>query len=293
MKLKDIQNIYHQELDVIYGKEEVSSFFNLLIEYCYRISRIQLVLNPEITITKAEQNPIFDALNRLKNQEPIQYILGETTFYNLPIKVDKNTLIPRPETEELVHWLIQDFTKNQHEKAPQILDIGTGSGCIAIAMAKNLPNAKIYALDVSKNAIDKAVENAKLNQVTISFFHADILNYQSLSNELKNIKFDAIVSNPPYVRNLEKLQIKPNVLNNEPHLALFVKDENPLQFYQAIAQFSNTNLKPKGKLYFEINEYLGEEMVSLMQANNFEDIILKKDIFDKNRMLKAVKKTNF
>ncbi|MBU2940631.1 peptide chain release factor N(5)-glutamine methyltransferase [Lacinutrix sp. C3R15] len=287
MKLKAIKETFHKALDVIYGKEEVSSFFYLLIEsYCH-FTRLKLALEPEKTISKAEEELLLQALNRLKEQEPIQYIIGETEFYGLPFKVNKNTLIPRPETEELVEWVIASRKKNT---PLTILDIGTGTGCIAISLAKNLPNATVYALDVSAKAIEKAKENAALNDVEVEFIEADILKEKSWNLKFSNLKFDIIVSNPPYVRNLEKQEMSTNVLANEPHIALFVEDNNPLQFYSAITTFAIANLKPKGELYFEINEYLGKEMIALLQENNFENIELKQDIFGKDRMLKGIKK---
>ena len=286
MKLKTIKEAFHKELDAIYGKEEVSSFFYLLIEsYCY-FTRLKLALEPEKTISKAEEELLLQALNRLKEQEPIQYIIGETEFYGLPFKVNVHTLIPRQETEELVEWVIASNKKN---KPLTVLDIGTGTGCIAISLAKNLPNAKVYALDVSEKALEKAKENAVLNEVEVTFVSADILNHSTCDLKLENIDFDIIVSNPPYVRNLEKQEMRTNVLANEPHLALFVEDDNPLQFYNAITAFAIAKLKGKGELYFEINEYLGEEMLALLQENDFKDIELKKDFFGKDRMLKGVK----
>ncbi|WP_241492458.1 peptide chain release factor N(5)-glutamine methyltransferase [Lacinutrix himadriensis] len=289
MKLKEIQQTFHKELDVIYGIDEVNSFFYLLIEAFCDFSRMKLALDPGKTITKVEEDAIRDALQRLKEEEPIQYILGETEFYGLPFRVNENTLIPRTETEELVDFIKNDVTSSAVEKSISILDIGTGSGCIAISLAKNVPNAKVYALDVSAKAIEKAKENAALNNVEVEFIEADILNEKSWGLNFLSLKFDIIVSNPPYVRNLEKQEMKPNVLQNEPHLALFVEDDNPLQFYEAITKFALDNLKPKGELYFEINEYLGKEMIALLEGNNFEDIELKQDIFRKDRMLKGVK----
>jgi release factor glutamine methyltransferase len=293
MILKDILNIYHSELDVLFGKEEVDSFFNVLIEYYLNIKRIQLVLDPQYTITKEQEQPLFEALARLKLQKPIQYILGETEFYGLPFKVNEHTLIPRPETEELVDWIINCHTERSRivSKEPQtkILDIGTGTGCIAISLAKHLLNTKVSALDVSEEALLIAQQNAELNAVNVEFIHDDILN--SLQTELVSVfhKYDVIVSNPPYVRNLEKAEIQPNVLDNEPHLALFVDDEKPLQFYKAICEFALSNLKVNGTLYFEINEYLGSEMLALLEGYGFKNIELKKDLFGKDRMVKGVK----
>ncbi|RBP32695.1 release factor glutamine methyltransferase [Oceanihabitans sediminis] len=291
MKLKEIKERFHKELDAIYGKDEVRSFFYLLIEELFDFNRLKLALDPEKSITKSEVDTILKALTRLKDQEPIQYIIGETEFYGLPFKVNENTLIPRPETEELVNLIIEN-TKEKIEKdrSFSILDIGTGTGCIAITLAKNLPNAKVYAVDVSAEAIEKAKENAALNNVEVAFIETDILDKESWDVKFSALEFDIIVSNPPYVRELEKQQMKPNVLNNEPHLALFVGDENPLLFYKAISKFADRKLQSSGELYFEINEYLGKEMIALLEENNFRNIELKQDFFRKDRMLKGIKK---
>lgn len=291
MKLKEIKERFHKELDAIYGKDEVRSFFYLLIEELFDFNRLKLALDPEKSITKSEADTILKALTRLKDQEPIQYIIGETEFYGLPFKVNENTLIPRPETEELVNLIIEN-TKEKIEKdrSFSILDIGTGTGCIAITLAKNLPNAKVYAVDVSAEAIEKAKENAALNNVEVAFIETDILDKESWDVKFSALEFDIIVSNPPYVRELEKQQMKPNVLNNEPHLALFVEDENPLLFYKAISKFADRKLQSSGELYFEINEYLGKEMIALLEENNFRNIELKQDFFRKDRMLKGIKK---
>ncbi len=285
MRLKSILDRYHKTLDERFGKNEVDSFFNLVIEHYLNLKRIHLVTTPEYTITEVEAQSLFEALNQLKLEQPIQYILGETEFYGLPFKVNGHTLIPRPETEELVALIIDD----SNASPLKILDIGTGSGCIAISLAKNLPNAKISALDVSHEAIQVAKENAELNSVEIQFIHDNILNSHHAKFTSSSHCYDIIVSNPPYVRHLEKAEIQPNVLDNEPHLALFVDDENPLQFYKAICEFTGQNLKTGGYLYLEINEYLGEEMIELLKGFNFKNIELKKDIFGKDRMLKGVK----
>ncbi|MEZ4802892.1 MAG: peptide chain release factor N(5)-glutamine methyltransferase [Gelidibacter sp.] len=287
MRLKDIQTIFHRELDAIYGKEEVDSFFYLLTDEFLGMQRLAFSLQPEFTITKEEEQPLFEALSRLKLEEPIQYILGKTEFFGLPFKVDKHTLIPRPETEELVDWIISEYRdKNEPVK---ILDIGTGSGCIAISLAEHLPNANIFALDVSGKALKVAKENAKSNHVDIEFIQADILKQRDWDIKFQDLRFDIIVSNPPYVRNLEKTDMKSNVLNNEPSLALFVEDDNPLLFYKAITEFATNYLKNERDLFFEINQYLGKEMIQLLKSFNFKNIHLRKDIFGNDRMLKGIK----
>mgnify|MGYP000176850671 FL=1 len=283
MKLKDIQNKFHEVLDAIYGKEEVNSFFFMLVDFYYKISRLQLAMEPDLKIETPDA--ILNALEALKREQPIQYILGETEFYGLPFKVNEHVLIPRPETEELVEWVISEFRIQNSEF--RVLDIGTGSGCIAISLAKNLPNAKVYALDVSKEALKIAKQNAELNHVEVEFIEADILTCRDTELVSASHKFDIIVSNPPYIRTEEKLQMKNNVLNNEPHLALFVNDENPLLFYEAISSFATHKLNPNSMLFFEINEYLGNDMIRLLKEKQFKNIELKQDIFKKDRMIKG------
>jgi len=280
MLLKEIKKVFHTELDAIYGKEEVSSFFYLLIEHYLGLERFILAVQPELIITKEKESPLFEALSKLKLQVPIQYIIGKTHFMDLDFVVNKNVLIPRPETEELVRWVLDDFSTVKSDL--KILDIGTGSGCIAVSLAKNLPKAKVYAIDVSEEALVVAKETAKLNGVEIYFINADILEVNDLDD-----KFDIIISNPPYVRMLEKQEMKNNVLDNEPELALFVADDNPLIFYKKIIELAAKNLIDKGVLYFEINQYLGKETQSLLEATNFSEIELRKDFFGNDRMLKG------
>lgn len=268
-------------LQSIYDVMEAESFFHLILEEKYQMKRIDLALNPDFVFSEKEIQEWNVILEELKKEIPIQYILGTTEFFGLKFKVNKNVLIPRPETEELVEWIIQDL-KIQGFKDLRILDVGTGSGCIAISLAKNVTNAKVYAIDVSSEALKIAKENAEMNQVEVVFLEKNILE----TNDLE-MHFDIIVSNPPYVRNLEKEEIKNNVLDNEPHLALFVEDNDALIFYRKITELASKNLNEDGRLYFEINQYLGEEMVDLLHNKGFQDIELRKDIYDNNRMTKA------
>jgi release factor glutamine methyltransferase len=219
-------------------------------------------------------------LEKLKIQIPIQYIIGTTHFYGLEFIVDENVLIPRPETEELVDWIVKLNSKLSKKKNLKILDIGTGSGCIAVSLAKNIPNSEVFAIDVSEKALAIAKKNAILNKVPVTFLHKNILETKDL-----NQKFDIIVSNPPYVRNLEKAEIKPNVLDNEPHLALFVPDNDPLIFYKKIAELAAANLNPNGQLFFEINQYLGKETQELLEYIGLKNIELRKDIYGNDRMI--------
>ena len=280
MLLKEIKNIYHRELDAIYEQEEVDSFFYLVIEHYLDLERFVLALKPNLVVTKVEEQPLFEALGQLKLEKPIQYILGSTQFMDMKFKVNENVLIPRPETEELVRWIIDDFELIGHKQI-NVLDIGTGSGCIAISLAKYLKNAKVDALDISENALEVAQENASLNKVEIGFMQTDILKWEYLEE-----KYDIIVSNPPYVRMLEKEQMNSNVIENEPELALFVEDKDPLVFYRKISEFAKSNLKKEGCLYFEINQYLGAETKALLE-NDFYEVELHKDMFSNDRMLKG------
>ncbi len=289
MLLKDLQNIFHQELDAMYGKDEVDSFFFLSTDHYLDFPRFRLVLEPEFTITTSEYDAFFRVLDQLKQQKPIQYILGETEFYGLNFKVNDAVLIPRPETEELVDWIL-NTNQNRKTEPLKILDIGTGSGCIAVSLAKRLPKAKVFALDVSVEALKIAKSNAEYNEVDIIFIEADILDDATWNLASNESNLDIIVSNPPYVRQLEKVEIQPNVLDHEPHLALFVEDKNPLKFYKAITNFANQHLKPSGQLYFEINQYMGEETKALLRSNDFDAIELIKDLNGNDRMLTGIKK---
>ncbi|QED36379.1 peptide chain release factor N(5)-glutamine methyltransferase [Antarcticibacterium arcticum] len=263
-----------------YPIEEINSFFHLLTEAFLGLSRLDLALDPAREIPATHKRKFEDAMERLSHHEPIQYIIGKTEFFGLPFIVDPNVLIPRPETEELVSWILEDVKKRE-KKEISILDIGTGSGCIAISLARNLPAATVTAIDVSAAAIEIAKTNAQLNNVAVNFLHQDILTCTNLPHD-----YDVIVSNPPYVRELEKQEMQRNVLENEPHLALYVKDEDPLIFYRKITKLARSALLPGGVLYFEINQYLGQETKELLNNEGFK-AGLKKDIYGNFRMLKG------
>jgi release factor glutamine methyltransferase len=236
-------------------------------------------------------------LSDLKIEKPIQYILGETEFFGLRFEVNENTLIPRPETEELVELIIKEEGKGKREEGKvKILDIGTGSGCIAISIAKNIPTAEVFAIDVSEKALAVAKKNSEINSTKVNFINADILKIDDVTElstfDFRLSTFDLIVSNPPYVRNLEKAEIKPNVLEYEPHLALFVEDNDALLFYRKIAQLAIKNLAVNGKLYFEINQYLGKETVQLLESLAFKNVELIKDIYGNDRIISCEKAHN-
>ena len=281
MLLKNYRTQFTQELTPIFDEMEIESFFYIVLEAFHQLKRIDLALNPDLEINDLQLLQWEVVLLQLKQQKPIQYIMGETDFFGLPFYVNENTLIPRPETEELVDWISRDLTINECNDL-KILDIGTGSGCIAIALAKNFPNAQVFAIDVSEKALATAQKNAIRNEVNVTFIQKNILETENLEQQ-----FNIIVSNPPYVRNLEKVEIHKNVLAYEPHLALFVEDDNALVFYQKITELAAKNLSENGQLYFEINQYLGKEMIKLLAENNFATIELRKDIYGNDRMIKA------
>jgi release factor glutamine methyltransferase len=282
MFIKQYRTQFTQELAAIFDEKEIESFFYITLEAFHQMKRVDLALNPDAELDSVQFLQWETVLAQLKEHKPIQYILGETEFFGLPFYVNENTLIPRPETEELVDWIINENLRIKEFKKLKILDIGTGSGCIAIALAKSLPNTSVYAIDVSEKALATAQKNAERNNVNITFLHKNILETEDLGPQ-----FDIIVSNPPYVRNLEKEEINKNVLEYEPHLALFVEDDDALIFYRKITELAKKNLLDNGQLYFEINQYLGENMIELLNKNNFKNIQLKKDIYGNDRMTKA------
>jgi release factor glutamine methyltransferase len=280
MKVKDYKINFINSLLPFYDEMEAESFFYLILENRYQLRRIDLALDADKEFSEDEISNWNVILEKLKTQIPIQYILGTTHFYGSEFIVDENVLIPRPETEELVDWIVKLNSKLSKKKDLKILDIGTGSGCIAISLAKNVLNSSVFAIDVSEKALAVAEKNASLNKVTVTFLHKNILETNHLDQ-----KFDIIVSNPPYVRNLEKTEIKPNVLENEPHLALFVPDNDPLIFYKKIAELAAANINPNGQIFFEINQYLGKETQDLLESLGLKNIELRKDIYGNDRMI--------
>ncbi len=264
MTLQDFKLKMISELSSIYEMDELNSIFNLLSEDYLKIPRSKILLANEIDLSESNQTLFLSALERLKTHEPIQYILGKTNFMDLEFKVNNSVLIPRPETEELVGLMLKEDLDGK-----EILDIGTGSGCIAISLAKNLPNAKVSAMDISSDALEVAKENTKLNNVSIEFINADIFQYQS------GKKYDVIVSNPPYVLESEKMLMKQNVLNFEPEIAIFVKNEEALKYYDFIINNEESLLKNKGYIFFEINKIMYSEIANKINSNKFNLIDLK------------------
>jgi release factor glutamine methyltransferase len=291
MLLKQFKSHFFDALKNIQDEQEIESFFFILTEYLHNLKRVDVALNPNFELSDAAIEKWNSILTELKQEKPIQYITGEAWFYGLQFEVNENTLIPRPETEELVEWILNSPI-TQHQTPITILDIGTGSGCIPISLKANVPQANVSAIDVSEQALEVAKRNAALNKVAINFIQANILEVQDLSKLPSSMSnhpsfYNIIVSNPPYVRNLEKQEIKKNVLDYEPHLALFVEDTDALLFYRKIAQLALKNLSPNGLLFFEINQYLGKETVKLLQNLGFKNIELKKDIYGNDRMVKC------
>ncbi len=282
MKLSQLKINFTTVLQGVYDKEEVHCFFYILCDFFLQYSRFEVSMSQDTVVSETNIARFEKVLLRLKTQEPIQYILGTTEFYGLTFKVNEHTLIPRPETEELVDWVLSNL--HDQDRVLDILDIGTGSGCIAISLTKNIPTARVSGLDVSEKALEIAQENAVKNQVLVSFCQKDILRTTSLEK-----KYDVIVSNPPYVRQLEKKAMNANVLDYEPGLALFVPNEDPLLFYRKIAQLALVSLQIRGWLYFEINEYLSKEMDVLLKDIGFANIEIKKDFREVPRMIKCQK----
>lgn len=267
-----------KELAGIYAREEIESLTFLIFEKLKGYSRTQFLLAKDEELCPKELSEIEKIVARLKNHEPIQYILGTTEFYGLPFYTVPEVLIPRPETEELVQWIIQE---NKSSK-PTILDMGTGTGCIAISLQKNIPQSTVLACDISPACLETAKRNSELNSAEVSVIQYDILKN---APDFSFPELDIIVSNPPYIRETEKTLMEKNVLDHEPELALFVPDENPLIFYEQIADFSRIHLKNQGHLYFEINEAFGPECYEMLQEKGFSEIVLKKDIHGKDRMI--------
>ena len=290
MNIKNLKSHFFSELQTIQEESEIESFFFILTEYLFNLKRIDISLNPDFEVSETDLEKWKTIISELKTEKPIQYITGEAWFYGYRFEVNENTLIPRPETEELVEWIIESQKSKVKSQKISILDIGTSSGCIPISLKKEIPNAIVSAIDVSEKALEMARKNAVDNEVEVHFIlqnilEIDTLNELPISNFQFQTEFDVIVSNPPYVRNLEKQEIKKNVLDYEPHLALFVEDSDALLFYRKIAQLALTSLTPNGKLFFEINQYLGKETVELLENLGFKNIELRKDFVGNDRMI--------
>ena len=277
--MKSIANKINKGLADIYSAGEVSALTRILATELLGVSQMAFYMKDDIALTAEQESSLDNAIERLKKHEPIQYILGYSDFCGLRFKVTPATLIPRPETSELVEWIA-----NESNGTERILDIGTGSGCIAVSLASKLPKSSVSAWDISAEALAVATENSKANGYAVTFKQVDILAY-----EPTNEQFDIIVSNPPYIKEVEKEDMEANVLDWEPHTALFVPDSDPLLFYRTIAEKATKMLRPGGKLYFEINRAYGKETVDMLSALGYTDIELRKDFADNDRMIRAVK----
>ena len=278
MTITDGKNFFLKSLKKTYNVEEVLYYYKIILSEVFERNVSQLALNPNSILKKSECIFLNKAVKDLLVQRPIQYIIGKAFFRSLTLNVNKNVLIPRQETEELVDWVIEDFCGISVKK--NILDIGTGSGCIAISLAKELKNNMIYGLDYDNAILDLAKQNSKNNNVNVNFFKKDINFLNSL-----DLKIDVVVSNPPYVLNEEKKNMRLNVLDYEPHTAIFVNNEDPLKFYRLILDYAKSNLKKSGLIYFEINPLLFNELKNLIKQYNFK-IKQRIDIFGKIRMLR-------
>jgi release factor glutamine methyltransferase len=280
LNLTKTRDLFIISLEGKYALEEINAFYYIFCEEILGFSKIDAALNRDFCLSSSHQNILQETIYRLLKFEPIQYIYGVAHFYHLKFKVTSEVLIPRPETEELVDIVIKN-TKNQ---AVKILDIGTGSGCISISLAKNLALAEVSAIDISENALQIAIENALLNNVKVQFIQKDILNTNRLTQ-----KYDIIISNPPYVKEDEKKEMNRNVLEYEPALALFVSNIDPLIFYKKIALLAFNHLNDQGILYLEINQSLGKEMIELVKHIGFKEVNLKKDFLGNDRFILAEK----
>jgi release factor glutamine methyltransferase len=273
--ISSIKKYFNDRLADNFELNEINTFFTWCAQEFLGLSKIEVGLNKDQRLSESEILKFHFATKQLLQNEPIQYILGNTWFYNLQFDVNSDVLIPRPETEELVDWILTE------EKSGSLLDIGTGSGCIAISLANANSNFKVSAYDISEGALHVAKRNAIKNEVKVDFKLVDILT------EEINGKFDIIVSNPPYIPNSDKSLMHKNVLEFEPGLALFVENHEPIIFYQTIAKKSLVALTKNGKIYFEIHEDYGNEVAEMLKQLGYSDIIIKKDLQGKNRMIRA------
>jgi release factor glutamine methyltransferase len=294
--------LFRKELENLYAAEEIETFLFFSFSEYFGFSRSDMVLKKEMRLSESELLKFFRVIRKLKLHVPIQYILGNTEFYRLKLKVNEHVLIPRPETEELVDWIVKE-SKVQSSKL-KVLDIGTGSGCIAIALKKNMPEAKVYALDISENALAVAKENAELNNAEIHFLQGDILGFNRGGAETQSNKddknsapprlcgeetFELIVSNPPYITEKEKPAMSANVLDHEPHTALFVPDNDALLFYRAILDFAKEKLVAGGNVYFELNSTYAAAVAELATDKGFINCSIRKDLSGKERMIRCEK----
>ena len=282
MTIRHILSEIHRQLAGQYPATEIESFIRILFRHYLNMTPAQIHLSQNNELPAAIGQQILTAIDELKKYRPIQYILGVTEFYGLPFTVTPDVLIPRPETEELVDWIVHKYDRDAQLS---IVDIGTGSGCIAVALAVNFPNANVRAVDISGAALTVARQNALKNKVKVNFLQEDILKDGLTGFESDSL--DVVVSNPPYVRLSDQQQMQPNVLQYEPHSALFTPGDDPLIFYRRIAALGIKCLKKQGKIFFEINETFPAEVADILKQYNYSDIVSRKDINGKWRMVSA------
>ena len=269
-----------QELSGFYPDTEAAAIAKWVLTDVFHLSTLDLYAGKDMNFSAEMESRAEDILNRLKRYEPLQYIIGETTFCDLPFEVTPAVLIPRPETVELVDWIVADHPQS----GVRVLDIGTGSGCIPVSLAKRLDAPKVSAWDISKDALLVAERNAKKNEVDVLFTQVDVLQ-----TDIPDIQVDVLVSNPPYIGDSERANMDSNVLDWEPELALFVPDNDPLIFYRRIAEIGLAILAEGGMLYFEINQLYGAETCKLLEEKGYQNVELRKDLSANDRMIKAVR----
>jgi release factor glutamine methyltransferase len=285
MTVRDVILKYRTELRPLYDGSELNEIISLVLEFVKGSSKTDMITKDNISLNDDEALQLQNILSELKTNKPVQYVLGYSWFYGMKLKVNQDVLIPRPETEELVRWIIDDY---KSKFAIRVLDIGTGSGCIPIALKKNISNAEVIAIDVSEKALEVAKKNARVNNVDVQFIQQDILQWNDASKQLQT-PFDIIVSNPPYILQSDKSSLQERVLKYEPHLALFTGTEDDLIFYHSIADYAFHNLVADGSLYLEIHERKGEDVKALLAAKGFSSVELMEDMSGKERMVKACK----
>lgn len=284
--ISQIRSQFVESLIPLYGEPEAGQMVKMLFGHFCGISGSSLALQKNEFLSQEQTQKLQEALAQLLDQMPVQYIIGRSWFYNLSFEVNPSVLIPRPETEELVDLIVNEANQLPSSAANRLLDIGTGSGCIAVALKNSLPAWQVSACDKSADALQVARRNAETAGTGVNFFEADILKWKEWPD---SGSYSIIVSNPPYVCEREKLQMQANVLEHEPALALFVPDDDPLKFYRAIAEFGISRLVNHGKLYFEINADFGPEMENLLEALGYSAIQTRKDFRGKDRMVMASK----
>lgn len=284
--VRDCRKYYAGELEKLYGSDEANALIMILLDHYFGIDKVKIALNPELRLSESELLTLHFAVKELLKNKPVQYVTGETEFCGMRFSVNENVLIPRPETEEMVKMITNSVETRRATSIPNsILDIGTGSGCIAISLAKLLKNSLVTAVDVSEKALEVAEKNAEANSAPVTFIKDDILNPQN--PDLLNGQFDIIVSNPPYVCESEKSEMRANVLDYEPSTALFVSDHDPLVFYRKILEFAQKTLKPNGEVWFEINEKFGQEMQNLCFEKGFKNVEIIKDFRERDRIVRV------